>query len=106
MKRTLRLLSASLLAAAFLFVSCSNETAKEEPKAVDMHLTAMGMKCESCKETIETTFMKMPGVDSVYADHMTKDVFVRVDTSQTSYNRLEDLISELGFDYIHDGEEL
>jgi len=76
----------------------SKNAGTPETSFVEVHLTAMGMHCDGCEQTIESTFMKMPGVDSVKADYTTKDVYVKVDTTKTSYSRLEDLISELGFD--------
>ena len=66
----------------------------------------MGMHCDGCEQTIETTFAKMPGVDSVKADYVTKEVFVLVDTTQTSYTQLEGIVSELGFDIMNDMEEM
>ena len=77
------------------------ETAEEsqpESKAVEVHLTALGMHCDGCSNTIESTFKKMPGVDSVKADWESKDVYVLVDTTQTSFDELDGLIVELGFD--------
>ena len=108
MKSPLLVILSILFAGSLIIQGCGGkeDTGAPESKAVGVYLTAMGMHCNSCEETIETTFAKMPGVDSVKADYVTKEVFVMVDTSQTSYSRLEELITELGFDTINDMEEM
>jgi copper chaperone CopZ len=100
MKRSILTIIATLLLSVLIFPGCS----ETESSVVELHLTAMGMHCDGCEETIVSTFNKMPGVDSVSADYMTKDVFVLVDTTQTTYARLEELISELGFDMMNEDE--
>jgi copper chaperone CopZ len=104
MKRSALVLSSAIVLTLSFFGGCGNDDASNASKAVEVHVTAMGMHCESCQETIESTFMKMPGVDSVRADYKTKDVYVVVDTSQTSYDRLVDLVSELGYDTVFDDQ--
>ncbi len=80
-------------AALLLLSSCGGDA----DTVVEMHLTAPGMHCDGCTATVEETFAKMPGVDSVRADLASKDVYVHVDTALTSAAALHDLIITLGF---------
>ncbi len=86
------LLPAALLC---LVAGCSKPPAST---MADVRVQAPGMKCESCAETIESTFRHLPGVDSVDADPVTKWVFVRCDTTKTTAATLEETIGRLGFD--------
>ncbi len=87
-------LRALLPFAALLFLSsCTTD----QDTYVEVHLTAPGMHCDGCTATVEETFAKMPGVDSVRADLASKDVYVHVDTALTSAEKLHDMIITLGF---------
>ncbi|PLX30291.1 MAG: hypothetical protein C0600_08150 [Ignavibacteria bacterium] len=83
------------LFAAVLLVSACSETTPDH--RADMQLAAPGMHCEGCTATVEETLMKMDGVDSVYADLDSKNVFVHADTTRSSRAALEQMIDRLGF---------
>ena len=92
MKRTLVVLT---LPALLFFAPACSDAAGDTTATV--HVSAPGMHCDGCTATVEETFSKMEGVDSVYADLESKKVLVVADTSKSSKADFEEMIELLGF---------
>jgi len=91
----MRILTAILCAGGIMLASACSE---EQPSPVaEIQVSAPGMHCEGCVNTVQETLAKMNGVDSVAADLDSKDVYVRVDTTLTSRQALENMIERLGY---------
>ena len=101
MKRSILIPAAVIGMITILFCGCGNQTSVKSA-AVEVHVTALGLSSQSKAKTVEASFLKLPGVDSVKANWISKDIYVKVDTTQTPYSRLVDMISELGFDILPD----
>ncbi len=86
---------------AVIFVARKSEegdTTIPPPSSVaTLLLPAPGMHCESCVETVRSTFSRLKGVESVRVRLESKDVFVRVDTALVSEDSLRHLLVRLGF---------
>ncbi len=94
MKRFIQLCMTAFLIGVVV-VSCGRQS--DDMKLVTVNLSAPGMHCNGCVETLETTFKKLAGVDSVRADLDTKKVLVIADTAKASVAKLNQLIERLGF---------
>jgi Cu2+-exporting ATPase len=90
-----RYLSASLFSLMLLFSASCSDAADEH--IASLQLAAPGMHCDGCTAKVEETLAKMDGVDSVYADRDTKNVFVKVDTTLSNKLALEEMIDNMGF---------
>ena len=84
----------ALLFAGSVLAGCGGDV---QPGLISLNVKAPGMHCDGCVETVESTLRKLPGVDSVKADLTSKDVFVRLDTGQTTRHHLDSIITKLGF---------
>ena len=84
----------TLIVVITLATACSEDN--QSPVA-EMQVSAPGMHCDGCVNTVEETLAKMDGVDSVFADLDSKNVYVIADTSKTSRRALENMIDRLGY---------
>lgn len=110
---------ATLIAVAFMAVSCKNE-AQPEIKTVEMEQQTSsaekqldpnatyakaefgieGMTCAmGCAKTIEKKIAKMEGVKSAVVDFDTRLAMVEYDTDKVTPNALEDAVSAVGDAY-------
>ena len=69
----------------------------DQSPVTEIQVSAPGMHCDGCVNTVEETLAKMDGVDSVFADLDSKAVYVLTDTTQTSRLALENMIDRLGY---------
>ncbi|AMD18493.1 ATPase P [Methanobrevibacter sp. YE315] len=63
-----------------------------------MDLPIEGMHCASCVLSVNKTFGKIEGVEEVDADLAANKLHITVDTKKISYEEMEKLVKNLGFD--------
>ena len=63
-----------------------------------MDLPIEGMHCASCVLSVNKTFGKIEGVEEVDADLAANKLHITVDTKKISYEEMERLVKNLGFD--------
>ena len=63
-----------------------------------MDLPIEGMHCASCVLSVNKTFEKIDGVEEVDADLSANKLHITVDTKKISYEEMEKLIKNLGFE--------
>ena len=63
-----------------------------------MDLPIEGMHCASCVLSVNKTFGKIEGVEDVDADLASNKLHITVDTKKISYEEMERLVKNLGFD--------
>ena len=63
-----------------------------------MDLPIEGMHCASCVLSVNKTFGKIEGVEEVDADLASNKLHITVDTKKISYEEMERLVKNLGFD--------
>ena len=63
-----------------------------------MDLPIEGMHCASCVLSVNKTFGKIEGVEDVDADLAANKLHITVDTKKISYEEMERLVKNLGFD--------
>ncbi len=63
-----------------------------------MDLPIEGMHCASCVLSVNKTFGKIEGVDEVDADLSANKLHITVDTKKISYEEMERLVKNLGFE--------
>ena len=68
-----------------------------------MDLPIEGMHCASCVLSVNKTFGKIEGVEEVDADLAANKLHITVDTKKISYEEIEKLVKNLGFD-LHSDE--
>ncbi|MBE6489430.1 MAG: copper-translocating P-type ATPase [Methanobrevibacter sp.] len=68
-----------------------------------MDLPIEGMHCASCVLSVNKTFGKIEGVEEVDADLAANKLHITVDTKKISYEEMERLVKNLGFD-LHSDE--
>ena len=68
-----------------------------------MDLPIEGMHCASCVLSVNKTFGKIEGVEEVDADLASNKLHITVDTKKISYEEMERLVKNLGFD-LHSDE--
>ncbi len=68
-----------------------------------MDLPIEGMHCASCVLSVNKTFGKIEGVEEVDADLASNKLHITVDTKKISYEEIERLVKNLGFD-LHSDE--
>ena len=68
-----------------------------------MDLPIEGMHCASCVLSVNKTFGKIEGVEEVDADLAANKLHITVDTKKISYEEMERLVKNLGFE-IHSDE--
>ena len=68
-----------------------------------MDLPIEGMHCASCVLSVNKTFGKIEGVEEVDADLAANKLHITVDTKKISYEEIERLVRNLGFD-LHSDE--
>ena len=68
-----------------------------------MDLPIEGMHCASCVLSVNKTFGKIEGVEEVDADLAANKLHITVDTKKISYEEMEKLVKNLGFD-LHSDE--
>ena len=68
-----------------------------------MDLPIEGMHCASCVLSVNKTFGKIEGVEDVDADLASNKLHITVDTKKISYEEIERLVKNLGFE-IHSDE--
>ena len=68
-----------------------------------MDLPIEGMHCASCVLSVNKTFGKIEGVEEVDADLAANKLHITVDTKKISYEEIERLVKNLGFD-LHSDE--
>ena len=85
-----------VLTALFLNTACSREPASHAFVA-ELTVYAPGMHCEGCTATVEETLGKMDGVDSVYADLISKNVVIFSDTTKSSRVEIEHVLEVMGY---------
>ena len=68
-----------------------------------MDLPIEGMHCASCVLSVNKTFGKIEGVEEVDADLASNKLHITVDTKKISYDEMERLVKNLGFD-LHSDE--
>ena len=68
-----------------------------------MDLPIEGMHCASCVLSVNKTFGKIDGVEEVDADLAANKLHITVDTKKISYEEMEKLVKNLGFD-LHSDE--
>ena len=68
-----------------------------------MDLPIEGMHCASCVLSVNKTFGKIEGVEEVDADLASNKLHITVDTKKISYEEMEKLVKNLGFD-LHSDE--
>lgn len=91
----MRILTAfALIIGIVLAAACSEGN---QSPAAEIQVSAPGMHCDGCVNTVEETLAKMDGVDSVFADLDSKEVYVVTDTTKTSRLALENMIDRLGY---------
>src|SRR6056297_1530296 len=91
----MRLLTVFALIIGTLLATACSEGKKST--VTEIQVSAPGMHCDGCVNTVEETLAKMDGVDSVFADLNSKEVYVLTDTTQTSRLALENMINRLGY---------
>ena len=70
----------------------------EMVKHKHMDLPIEGMHCASCVLSVNKTFEKIDGVEEVDADLSANKLHITVDTKKISYEEMEKLIKNLGFE--------
>ena len=60
-------------------------------------IRVIGMSCDGCEKTIERELGKLPGVETVKADHRTGLVAVSYDPFQTRFRRIESKLGEIKY---------
>ena len=60
-----------------------------------------GMSCGGCEKTIESVLVKVNGIASVKADHVSKTATLEYQNEAPSQELLNTLISRVGFKLIH-----
>uniref|UniRef100_UPI00386DEFCA heavy metal translocating P-type ATPase n=1 Tax=Methanobrevibacter sp. TaxID=66852 RepID=UPI00386DEFCA len=68
-----------------------------------MDLPIEGMHCASCVLSVNKTFEKIEGVEAVDADLASNKLHITVDTKKISYEEMERLVKNLGFE-LHSDE--
>ncbi|WP_458403933.1 heavy metal translocating P-type ATPase [Methanobrevibacter sp.] len=68
-----------------------------------MDLPIEGMHCASCVLSVNKTFGKIEGVEEVDADLASNKLHITVDTKKISYEEMEKLVKNLGFE-LHSDE--
>ncbi len=68
-----------------------------------MDLPIEGMHCASCVLSVNKTFGKIEGVEEVDADLASNKLHITVDTKKVSYEQMEKLVKNLGFE-LHSDE--
>ena len=68
-----------------------------------MDLPIEGMHCASCVLSVNKTFGKIEGVEDVDADLASNKLHITVDTKKISYEEMERLVKNLGFE-LHSDE--
>ncbi len=68
-----------------------------------MDLSIEGMHCASCVLSVNKTFGKIEGVEDVDADLAANKLHITVDTKKISYDEIERLVKNLGFE-LHSDE--
>lgn len=68
-----------------------------------MDLPIEGMHCASCVLSVNKTFEKIEGVEEVDADLASNKLHITVDTKKISYEQMEKLVKNLGFE-LHSDE--
>ena len=63
-----------------------------------MDLSIEGMHCASCVLSVNKTFGKIEGVEKVDADLSANKLHITVDTKKVSYEEMERLVKNLGFE--------
>ena len=63
-----------------------------------MDLSIEGMHCASCVLSVNKTFGKIEGVEEVDADLASNKLHITVDTRKISYEQMEKLVKNLGFE--------
>lgn len=86
-------------------ISCNNnEPSKKVDKSqlnfVNLEIAVDGMTCNGCENTVQGELMKLDGVGEVKASFVNKLVQVKVDTSVTKLNELENHIEKVGYKII------
>ncbi len=72
-------------------------------KLKEMDLTIEGMHCASCVLSLNKTFEKVEGVESVDADLASNELHLTVNPKKLSFDEIETLVKNLGFE-IHTDE--
>lgn len=78
-------------------VDLGQDTNEENVPVIETELSAPGMVCEGCAQTITEGLMTLEGVQKVVPDVKAKRVHVLHDQAQASEERLRDALKELGY---------
>jgi copper chaperone len=65
---------------------------------VTITLQVEGMTCDHCKQTVEGTLKKVPGVQEARVDLEKKTATVRYDETKTNETALKKVVEEQGYD--------
>lgn len=85
-----------------LTISCNNQGAKKEVdksklQVVELEVGVDGMTCSGCENSINTSLLKMDGVQDSKASHIDKKVIIILDTNITSLEEVKTTISDIGY---------
>lgn len=88
-----------------LTISCNNEGAKKEVdksklQVVELEVAVDGMTCSGCESSVNTSLLKMDGVQDSKASHIDKKVIIKLDTNVTSIGEVKATISDIGYTII------
>jgi mercuric ion binding protein len=91
--------SISFLLAAILWISASGCSEKSNAAEKTASISLPTAKCETCKKTIEAALLNTPGVENaIVSTTKPKTVQVVFNSTQTSENKICEVISKAGYD--------
>ena len=82
---------------------CSSEDVASKPQQPDiasaakLHWDVGGMDCAGCAAKVSGAVSRMPGVSDVETSYISQTLALTLDASQTSAQRVEEVVSSLGY---------
>lgn len=96
-----------MVAFVMLLWSCGEGTPHESSsdndiiEVVELTINVDGMTCEGCESTVNSTLVKLSGVQHALASHIEKTVVVLVDTNVTSVIEMQNAIEKVGYTLVN-----